>query len=458
MINRNALPRGAVEITQSKCSFATTAGNLKMTSPIELANLILTKFSSLHIPRQVAHVFDDPTSSVHYDLILACDFLCSAGISIDFSKSEVTWLEHTIPMRPHHYWSESTRIRDALFVEPVLAHQLSIESYAVSIEAAKYEATNLNDLMSNPKHLSAMQRADLFALLKSAEPLFSGNLGSYPHRTFSLELKPDAKPFHAKPYAVPHVHLGTFKAVSIGDLVPTGASLWAAGTFIIPKIIISKKNGTVCWISDFCMLNKFIEHKQYPLPQVQAIIQNQCPYKFLTKIDVSMQYYTFCLDAKSSELCTIITPFGKFRYTGLPMGACQSSDFAQATMEEVLHSIDDVVASIDDIKITHRIWDDHLACLRLVLTRLLDNGFTVNPAKFEWAVSETNFLGFWFTPSGPKPWRKKIEAILHIAPPANCTTVRAFCGAITFYRDMFCRRADILAPITALTSKDVPFV
>ena len=312
--------------------------------------------------------------------------------------------------------------------------------------------------MSNQTHLSAAQRADLSDLLKSAEPLFSGKLGSYPHRTFSLELKPDATPFHAKPYAVPHVHLATFKKeldrlVSIGVLKPTGASLWAAGTFIIPK-----KDNTVRWISDFRMLNKFIERKKYPLPHVQAIVQEQRPYKFLTKIDISMQYYTFRLDDKSSELWTIVTPFGKYRYTGLPMGVCQSSDFAQATMEEVLRNIENVAPYIDDIKITDDNWEDHLACLRLVLTRLLENGFTINPSKCQWAVSETDFLGFWFTPTGPKPWRKKIEAILHMAPPTDRTQVRAFCGAITFYRDMFRRRADILAPITALTSKDVPFV
>ena len=124
----------------------------------------------------------------------------------------------------------------------------------------------------------------LFKLLLSAQDLFSGKLGVYPHKEFTLQLKPDAKPFHSKPYAIPRLHLETFKKeldrlVDIGVLVPTGASLWAAGTFIIPK-----KDGSVRTVTDFRQLNKHINRLQYPLPRIQDIIHNQKPYKYFSKI------------------------------------------------------------------------------------------------------------------------------------------------------------------------------
>ena len=99
-----------------------------------------------------------------------------------------------------------------------------------------------------------------------------------------------------------------------------------------------------------------------------------------------MQYYMFELGKESQDLCTIITPFGKYKYLRLPMGLKCSPDIAQAAMENVLSDIKDANIYIDDVSAFSSDWDHHVNLLATILRRLRENGFTINPLKCEWAI------------------------------------------------------------------------
>jgi Reverse transcriptase (RNA-dependent DNA polymerase) len=309
----------------------------------------------------------------------------------------------------------------------------TFQCYAASITKQKYEYVDTDQVAENQKHLTPEQCSQLANVLNRFQQLFSGNLGCYPQCKLRLDLLPDATPVRKRPYTVVHAHQEVFKRnldclCSLGVLERTGASEWGAPTFIIPK-----KDGRVRWVSDFRELNKLIKRKVNPLLNIMDILRKRSDYQYFTKLHISMQYYSFELDEESKDLCTIVTPYGNYRYNRLPMGVKQSPDFAQEIMEDVLHDIDDADVYIDDIGAFSPTWEAHLKLLSEILQRLQENNFTVNPLKCEWAVKETDWLGYWLTPTGLKPWKKKIEAILRLERPINISELRSFIGMVTFY-------------------------
>jgi hypothetical protein len=102
------------------------------------------------------------------------------------------------------------------------------------------------------------------------------------------------------------------------------------------------------------------------------------------------------------------------------MGLKCSPDIAQAAMENVLSDIKDADVYIDDVGAFSSDWDHHVNLLATILQLLRENGFTINPLKCEWAIKETDWLGYWLTPRCLKPRKKKIDAILALTTPQTC--------------------------------------
>jgi hypothetical protein len=85
-----------------------------------------------------------------------------------------------------------------------------------------------------------------------------------------------------------------------------------------------------------------------------------------------------------------VTPLGKYNYLRLPMRLKCSPDIAQAAMKIVLSGIEDADIYIDDVGAFSDDWDHHVNLIATILWRLCENGFTINPLKYEWAVKETD--------------------------------------------------------------------
>ena len=78
---------------------------------------------------------------------------------------------------------------------------------------------------ANARQNFCLVQKDLLELLEKHSKLFSGKVGSYPHKQFHIDVDPAAKPVHDRAYPVPRIHLETFRKeqeplISLGVLEP----------------------------------------------------------------------------------------------------------------------------------------------------------------------------------------------------------------------------------------------
>ena len=92
-----------------------------------------------------------------------------------------------------------------------------------------------------------------------------------------------------------------------------------------------------------------------------------------------------------------------------------------------------------------------------MFTRLQKAGLKVNAIKYCFGAQNFDYLGYHVTHEGVMPIPKKVEAIHALTVPKTCKQLRQFIGMINFYRDMRQKRSELLAPLTALTSKNIKY-
>jgi len=438
-------------------TWGTSTGKFRTNMMAQL-QLMLPEFSQNKVfsaEPDVKLVDDD--ASYSYDLIIGIGTLSRWKAIMDFNDHSMTIDGQTIPLRAPETFDDSKRVMN-IYREAVEPHATKEETERVTrILDAKYEPADLPKVVEeNCSHLTVKQRKQLLKLLQKHEKMFQGTLGKWVGEEVHFELKEGAQPWQGKPYPLPRVHKETIKKeverlVQLGVLskVENEDSRWGSPCFIIPK-----SNGTVRFLTDFRELNKRIIRKQYPLPKISDTLQQMEKFTYASAIDLNMGYYHLELSPETMEICTVVFPFGKFRYSRLPMGASAAPDVFQARMGMLFQELEYVRVYIDDLLvITGDDFDDHLQKLGIVLQRLSDKGLQVNAAKSNFCALEVDYLGYTLTREGIRPQEKKVNAILALEPPRNVKELRRVLGIVQYYRDIWEKRTDLLSPLTDLVAE-----
>ena len=182
----------------------------------------------------------------HYNMILGHDIMSELGITLDFKDQTVTWDDSTINIK------DPKSLLDIL--DPVNDFFWSNDHYETeALQEASACLQKILDATYTPADLDVVVQAcrrNCMLYLANTN-IYLMALWERNNKPYNIELKEGAKLYHSRPFPVPKIHERTLKVeldrlVKLGVLKQINASKWATPTFII-----SKKDATVRFISNF---------------------------------------------------------------------------------------------------------------------------------------------------------------------------------------------------------------
>jgi len=448
-----------VQVQKKPTKWDTASGTLLTQGKVEITNCCLPQFTRKHHIANTIHIYTKRPND-KYDIFLGRDLLQAIGLDIHYSASQFTWDNISVAMVPSGYWTKEKISTIAKSWNKQISEPTN-EVQITEILPAEYKPIDINKVVNKQTHLSPEEREKLRNILLDFTELYQGKCGKYNGEPVFLELIPGSKPYYGKPFSIPKAYEQVTKddiksLEALGLLTQVVSSEWAAPTFIIPK-----KHNTVRGITDFRGLNKCLVRKPYPIPKIPGIFRGMEKFKYATTIDLNMGYYSMPLDEEAKKLCFISLPWGLYRYEILPQGIKPATDIFQQRMNALHYDMKAVATFLDNVMaLGYDTFDDHLVQVTKVVKRLLAAGMQVNADKCKWFHHAVTYLGFIITRNGIKPQSEKIQGILNMKEPKMQKEVRHFVGMVNFYRDLYPKHMEILAPLTALCgqNKKIPLV
>ena len=176
---------------------------------------------------------------------------------------------------------------------------------------------------------------------------------------------------------------------------------------------VRKNNGEIRLCIDFINLNKVSLKENYPLPNMDHILQKVVGAHRIFTLDVFSAYNQILVHLEDQEKTSFTTPWGTFMYAKIPFGLMNAGATFQRAMDITLSEEKDnfLVICLDDIIVFSRSNEDHLRHLKQVFQKCKKFGVSLNLKKSNFALEEGKLLGNIISKEGIKIDSSRVEAI-----------------------------------------------
>jgi hypothetical protein len=147
------------------------------------------------------------------------------------------------------------------------------------------------------------------------------------------------KPFRQKlrrinPKLTPLVQAKLKKMLDAGIIAPTRHSAWCSNL-----VVVRKKNGGIRLCIDFRNLNLACIKDNYPLPNMETLLQRVIGSKIMSMLDGFSGYNQVLVRKENQNKTTFTTPWGTFEYLRMPFGLLNAGATFQRAMDYAFHEL-----------------------------------------------------------------------------------------------------------------------
>jgi ribonuclease HI len=379
------------------------------------------------------------------------------GSTVDHSRSTVMNSEEEDAVDQTE--PTARKRKESTTAEPNLTSKEELEVINLSNDP------NVSKPISISKSLSAKERKCLIDLLHEYKDVFAWDYHEMPGIdpglvAHSLNVEPGTRPV-VQPMRTVHTEVEAQitqevkKLLAAGFIKPIQHPRWLSN--IVP---VKKKNGKIRCCVDFRNLNKACPKDEFPLPNMDLLIDSAAGHAMFSFMDGFSGYNQIRMSTRDAEKTAFRTPIGNFYYTVMPFGLKNADATYQRTMTAMFHDMmhKEIEDYVDDIVVKSKKREDHLRILRKVFDRCRLYKLKMNPLKCAFGVSAGKFLGFLVHNRGIDVDPVKASAIATMKAPTSHKELKSFLGRLSYIRRFIPGLAAVTAIFMLLMKKGVPFV
>jgi hypothetical protein len=195
---------------------------------------------------------------------------------------------------------------------------------------------------------------------------------------------------------------------------PIAYPTWLANIFMVQK-----KSGKWRMCIDFTSLNKARPKDNFPLPQIDKIVDSTASCKVMSLLDCFSGYHQIYMKEEDKASTSFITPFGMYCFIRMPKGLKNAGSTFSCLTKMVLESQvgRNIFTYVDNIVVASKNKEDHLADLAETFANMQDARLRLNPEKCVFGVHQGKILGYLVSHRGIEANPTKIQSIINMTPP-----------------------------------------